>query len=183
MGLYAQNIPKGTLYALCHLLIGDMRSRRAQVTLLDHTWLQGRAKTLAVREYKHISNFPYIHHQPEMGDDWVAVAMVLWRRAGSGWRLRATSVEETELLPCRIGRMHATYTEDQEFKKNPPKTPSQVKPMTYQIETCRYVAWLSALIGYGKDSFSHPICSKEYYDNGTEWDIGSLWLVALVSQH
>ena len=29
--------------------------------------------------------------------------------------------------------------------------PVRVKPITYQIDTCRYPAWCSTLTGYGKD--------------------------------
>ena len=42
---------------------------------------------------------------------------------------------------------------------------SRVKPKTYQIDTCRHLAWHSALIGSGKDQFA------QYQDNVTEWDI------------
>ena len=41
--------------------------------------------------------------------------------------------------------------------------PSQVKQMTYAIDT-RYLAWHSTLIGYGKDWLA------QYQDNVTLWD-------------
>ena len=45
--------------------------------------------------------------------------------------------------------------------------PGRVKPIAYQIDTCRFLAWFSASIGQGKDWLVN------YQDNVTEWDIGS----------
>ena len=33
-------------------------------------------------------------------------------------------------------------------------SPGRVKPMTYQIGTCQYLAWYPALLGYGKNWLS-----------------------------
>ena len=41
----------------------------------------------------------------------------------------------------------------------------RVKPTTYKIDTCRYVAWHSALLGGGKDWLAH------YQDNVTGWKL------------
>ena len=38
---------------------------------------------------------------------------------------------------------------------------SRVKPITYKIDTCCYLAWRSALIGYDKDWF------VQYHNNVT----------------
>ena len=43
----------------------------------------------------------------------------------------------------------------------------QVKPVTYKVDTCHFLAWCLALIGYGKDWLA------QCQDNGTEWDIRS----------
>ena len=43
----------------------------------------------------------------------------------------------------------------------------RVKPVTYNVDTCHFLAWHSALIGYGKDWFA------ECQDKLTEWDHGS----------
>ena len=43
----------------------------------------------------------------------------------------------------------------------------RVKSMTYKIDTCRFVAWHSTLIGYGKDGFA------QCQENVTGRDIGS----------
>ena len=43
---------------------------------------------------------------------------------------------------------------------------SRVKPMTYNIDTCHFLAWREALLGYGKDWLG------QCQDNVTEWDIG-----------
>ena len=45
--------------------------------------------------------------------------------------------------------------------------PGRVKPQTYEIDTCRFLAWRSVLLEQGKDWLS------QYQDNETEWDIGS----------
>ena len=45
--------------------------------------------------------------------------------------------------------------------------PSRVKPMTYKIDTCYYLAWYLALIVWDKDWLA------QYQDNMTDWDIGS----------
>ena len=50
--------------------------------------------------------------------------------------------------------------------------PSRVKLMTYEIDTCRYLAWHLALIGYDKDWLA------QNQDNVTEWDIGVIVPVA-----
>ena len=47
--------------------------------------------------------------------------------------------------------------------------PRRVKPMTYKIDTFRFLAWHSTLIWSDKDWFA------EYQDNATEWDIRSWW--------
>ena len=54
-----------------------------------------------------------------------------------------------------------------------------VKPMTYKIDTCRFLVWYSALKGWGKDWLA------QYQENVTEWDIGLLVLAAWfpVGQH
>ena len=44
---------------------------------------------------------------------------------------------------------------------------SQVKPMTYKIDTCHFLAWCLVLIGWGKDWLA------QYQKNVTEWDIRS----------
>ena len=41
--------------------------------------------------------------------------------------------------------------------------PFRVKPMTYQIDTCYFLAWCSALIGLGKDWLA------QCWDNVIEW--------------
>ena len=46
--------------------------------------------------------------------------------------------------------------------------PGEMKPMTYEIDTCRFLAWRLPLIGKGKGWFAQ--CE----DNVPEWDIGSL---------
>ena len=51
----------------------------------------------------------------------------------------------------------------------------QVKPMTYKIDTCHYLAWCSALIGYGKDWLT------QCQNNAIEWDTGS-WCSGLIIQ-
>ena len=48
--------------------------------------------------------------------------------------------------------------------------PSPVEPIAYQIDTCRFLAWCSALIGQGMDWLAQG------QDNVTEWDIGSCCL-------
>ena len=53
--------------------------------------------------------------------------------------------------------------------------PGWVKLMTYQIDTCRFLAWWSALIGYGKDWLA------QCQDNVIEWDIRS-WCWLPISQ-
>ena len=45
--------------------------------------------------------------------------------------------------------------------------PGQVKSMTYQIDTCHFLAWRSALLEYDKDWFA------QYRENVTEWDTES----------
>ena len=45
--------------------------------------------------------------------------------------------------------------------------PSPVKPKTYQIDTYRYLARLSALLRWDKDLLA------QCHDNGTVWDIES----------
>ena len=57
--------------------------------------------------------------------------------------------------------------------------PSRVKPVTYKIDTCHYLAWRLVLIGYDNDWL------VQYKDNVTEWDTGLLcWLTGLsVEQH
>ena len=45
--------------------------------------------------------------------------------------------------------------------------PGRVKPMTYQIKTCRFIAWRLTLIEYGKDWLVRS------QDNVTERDIES----------
>ena len=44
----------------------------------------------------------------------------------------------------------------------------RVKPMTYKIDTCRFQARCSGLLGYGKGWL------VQCQDNVTEWDIRSL---------
>ena len=46
--------------------------------------------------------------------------------------------------------------------------PGQVKPMMYKIDTRYFLAWCSALLGYGKDWLA------QCQDNVVEWDIRSL---------
>ena len=48
--------------------------------------------------------------------------------------------------------------------------PSRVKRVTCEIDTYRYLAWLSALIAYVKDWLA------EYQDNVIVWDMGSCCL-------
>ena len=45
--------------------------------------------------------------------------------------------------------------------------PSRVKAMTCEVDTCRFLAWRSALIGYGKNSLA------QCQDNVTESGIGT----------
>ena len=48
------------------------------------------------------------------------------------------------------------------------QTHDQVKPMTYKIDTCHFLAMCLALLGYGKDWLA------QYQDNDTEWDTRSM---------
>ena len=45
--------------------------------------------------------------------------------------------------------------------------PGRVKPMTFKIDTCHFLAYRLALIGWNKDSLA------QCQDNVTQWDIGS----------
>ena len=54
--------------------------------------------------------------------------------------------------------------------------PGRVKPMTYQIDTCRFLAWCSALIGYGKISSVSGQCDwVEYWVNQCVSSLISQW--------
>ena len=56
---------------------------------------------------------------------------------------------------------------------------NNVKPITYQIYTCHFLAWCFALIGYGKGWLA------QYQKNVTEWDIMAWgqWSDFPVGQH
>ena len=45
--------------------------------------------------------------------------------------------------------------------------PIRVKSMTYKIDTCHFLTWWSALLGYDEDWLA------QLQDNVTEWDIWS----------